>query len=89
MHGYGPSNKIRHQLQPKKTEVRLYIAAKGVISAYITNKTEHGPFRHYNAWAWPESQNSSLLQPKKTKVRLYYSSIQQQKALYTLYKTAL
>ena len=48
MHGHGPSNKMHHQLQPKKTQVRLYwslIKQQQVSYAlYITSKRENGPY---------------------------------------------
>ena len=49
IHGRGPSDKMRPQLQPKKTKVRLYqpliLQQKASYTLYITNKTEHGPCR--------------------------------------------
>ena len=50
MYGYsGPSNKTCHQLQPKKTKVRVYqlliLQQKASYVLYITNTTEHGPCR--------------------------------------------
>ena len=54
----GPSNKVCHQLQSKKTNVRLYLPLilqqKALQVRYITSKREHGPCRRYNAWAWLE-----------------------------------
>ena len=41
-------------------------AANGILSMLcITNKTEHGPCRQYNAWAWPSNEMRLQLQPKK------------------------
>ena len=49
MHGHGPSNKIHHQLQAKKTNLRkavlvVNIATKVFYALFIAKKTEHTPF---------------------------------------------
>ena len=47
---HGPSNEMRHQLQPKKTKVRLHkpfihIALKDVLPVFVANKTECFSFK--------------------------------------------
>ena len=75
MHGCGPSNEMRHQLQPKKTTVRLYwpliLQQKASFALYITSKTKDGPCHRYNAWMWCENNMCPQLQLKKIEVRLY------------------
>ena len=48
MHEHGPSYKVRHQLQPKKTKVRLYLLLmlqqKVAYVLYITNKIERNRY---------------------------------------------
>ena len=80
IHGGGPSDKMRPQLQPKKTKVRLYqpliLQQKVSYALYITNKT--------GAWSLPSviymgvaqlTKKGNWLQPKKIKIRLIIVSI--------------
>ena len=72
----GPSNKMRRQLQPKKTKVMLYslfiyIVVKDIYPLFITNKAESFNFKS-GPIVWVENGKMLYqLQPKKTKVRLY------------------
>ena len=78
MQGCGPSNKIRHQLQLKKTKVRkallaVNIAAKGILCAMrctLLTKRSMVLAVHITQGHGLSDKMRHQLQPKKTKVRL-------------------
>ena len=71
----GPSNEMRHLLQPKNTKVRSYWPfiklQKTFYLSFNINKTECFSFKS-GCVLWVENDKMRLhLQPNKTKVRLY------------------